>query len=558
MSAAARLRDEAMAAEKAGDLSLAKRLWEDAVDAAPRDPRLLNSAGAAQLRWGDPSRATALFSQARSLAPAELDYPINEAIALGREGRHGTAARLLASVEPIGAPHARYWSARGNAERQSYDFAAAQASYDRALAIDPRHVRATHGRALVALERGQDDALERIDSALSLAPGDFALWQSKAMALDAQGRIAEAVAIGEQIVAQAPQWIEGLQAHAQWRIAAGDKDFTDHYEIAVSKTNAPDEIFASWAKTLAGLDHFAEAAAVARRARTEGGDAERFTLLEAFYAGMAGDSDRAEAIFSGIANVPPSWKNHLARHDIRMGRIDRAERSLGELIEQGAQPDSVNLWALRDVCWRMLGDSRHEWLHGREGLVRPMALEDGGVLEEARAFLRDLHRKAALPIGQSVRGGTQTRGRLFQREEPVIARLHDAIMATLERYRSELPPRDASHPILRHRDDPWKLTHSWSVRLVGAGYHTSHIHPLGILSSALYLIVPDSVDDDGAPGHLEIGRPPPDLRTGLGPMVTIRPSVGHLALFPSSLYHGTRDFEEGERMTVAFDVSNGE
>jgi hypothetical protein len=34
----------------------------------------------------------------------------------------------------------------------------------------------------------------------------------------------------------------------------------------------------------------------------------------------------------------------------------------------------------------------------------------------------------------------------------------------------------------------------------------------------------------------------------------IRPHVGRLALFPSTLFHGTRPFSAGERMTVAFDV----
>ncbi|MXP10783.1 2OG-Fe(II) oxygenase family protein [Pseudoblastomonas halimionae] len=557
MSDAARLRDEAMAAEKAGDSPRARQLFESAVKVAPEDPRLLNSAGAAYLRWGDLAQAIALFAKARALAPAELDYPINEAIALGREGRHGAAARLLASVEQIGKSQARYWSARGNAERQAYDFASAQASYDNALAVDPRHARAAHGRAIIAFERGQADTLQRFDRAIALAPGEIALWRTKAMALDAEGRTTEALAIGEQVVTQIPQWVEGLESYAQLRIGTGEKDFASHYDDAVGKTDAPDEIFGSWAKMLAGLDRFAEAADVAARARREAREPESFALSEAVYAGLACDNDRAEAIFTKIGDVPRDWQKHAARQDIRMGRIERAERTLGALIESRDQHDDVDLWALRDVCWRLLDDPRHEWLHGREGLVRPMPLGNPQVLDEARTALRELHRKAALPIGQSVRGGTQTRGRLFQREEPILAKLHDAIMTTLERYRREMPERDESHPILRHRDERWKLTHSWSVRLVGAGYHTSHIHPLGILSSALYLIVPDSVDDDGAPGHLEIGRPPPDLQTALGPIMTIRPSVGHLALFPSSLYHGTRDFDEGERMTVAFDVSIG-
>jgi hypothetical protein len=41
----------------------------------------------------------------------------------------------------------------------------------------------------------------------------------------------------------------------------------------------------------------------------------------------------------------------------------------------------------------------------------------------------------------------------------------------------------------------------------------------------------------------------------LPPFRTIEPKPGRLALFPSYMWHGTRPFAEGERMTVAFDVS---
>jgi hypothetical protein len=156
-------------------------------------------------------------------------------------------------------------------------------------------------------------------------------------------------------------------------------------------------------------------------------------------------------------------------------------------------------------------------------------------------------------------------GILFHRTEAILAELHAAIRATLENYRSGLPRSDETHPLLRHRAVPWQLAGSWSVRLTGGSagtgdYHTAHIHPQGIVSSALYLVVPDAAQDpDARRGWLEIGRPPPDLRLRLEPLRLIQPQVGHLALFPSTLYHGTTAFEStgkqiAERMTVAFDV----
>jgi hypothetical protein len=44
------------------------------------------------------------------------------------------------------------------------------------------------------------------------------------------------------------------------------------------------------------------------------------------------------------------------------------------------------------------------------------------------------------------------------------------------------------------------------------------------------------------------------LALNLDPLHMIRPQPGRLALFPSTMFHGTRPFPAGERMTVAFDV----
>jgi len=40
----------------------------------------------------------------------------------------------------------------------------------------------------------------------------------------------------------------------------------------------------------------------------------------------------------------------------------------------------------------------------------------------------------------------------------------------------------------------------------------------------------------------------------LPPIRTIEPKPGRLVLFPSTMWHGTRPFDAGERLTVAFDV----
>ena len=58
----------------------------------------------------------------------------------------------------------------------------------------------------------------------------------------------------------------------------------------------------------------------------------------------------------------------------------------------------------------------------------------------------------------------------------------------------------------------------------------------------------------GAGGTYRLGIPPPELGLPLTAYRTIRPEPGRLAIFPSTTWHGTVPFDEGERLVVAFDV----
>jgi hypothetical protein len=66
--------------------------------------------------------------------------------------------------------------------------------------------------------------------------------------------------------------------------------------------------------------------------------------------------------------------------------------------------------------------------------------------------------------------------------------------------------------------------------------------------------LPEPGGGDPQAGWLELGRPPPDLRLDLPPLYAIEPNPRQCALFPSTLYHGTRRFTAGRRMTVAIDI----
>jgi hypothetical protein len=76
---------------------------------------------------------------------------------------------------------------------------------------------------------------------------------------------------------------------------------------------------------------------------------------------------------------------------------------------------------------------------------------------------------------------------------------------------------------------------------------------MGWFSSALYVALPEAGEGDA--GWLTLGAPQKELGLDVAPFRKIEPKPGRLVLFPSTMWHGTVPFAEGERLTIAFDVA---
>lgn len=546
--------EKARVAGQFGDTLQSLAVLESGLAAHPNSALLEHAAGSVLMMQGRPDVAADHFGKAYALELKTFDHAVDQAIALTESGRNSEALAVLTKVEKKGARYAHYCSTRANAERGAGNGAKAAVWYDRALKIEPERPKALLGRANVALERGESSAVRRFNKALTVDPNNPMIQMGKAQALEMAGDFDAAIEELDRVTAAHPQLTDALHLKAQLRHARGEEDFASHYAEAVKR--APDDrsIPASWCIALAGMDREAEAMEVAAQARTALPDDPNFAMLEAVYAGASGDQTRADAIFN-TATLAPDSEVHHARHRVRQGEFDRAAALLESFLE--AYPNSIDGWSLRGIIWRLLDDPRADWLHEQAGMVELMPLgARSGLIDKAVRSLRKLHEASTMHLGQALRGGTQTRGALFQRADPALAELHETARKALQRYRAGLPDKDKAHPLLRHRDAPWRITGAWSVRMTGdGGHHRSHIHPEGIVSSALYLVVPDEVQEDGQRGWLELGRPPADLGLDLPPLRVIQPQAGHLALFPSTLYHNTTPFETAERLTVAFDVA---
>jgi tetratricopeptide (TPR) repeat protein len=537
-----------------GNVGVARRYFEAAQRLAPNDPQIANNLGNLLADLGNDPEALRAYERALSLNPSFAEAMFNRALLLERVGRTEEARTAYWSLVTLEPRDARFWCGLGALEKEEGNLQAAADAFDQALALESENVLAANGRARVALERSERDVRSHYRAARRLSPRDRQLIFEEAEARLAEGDRAALDDFAEA-VQEAPDWTFGQIALARMLHASEEANrFADHVEALLHKDPSRSDLWIEYIQMLGAAGLPAEASEAAHRARTALGDSAWLALTEAGYAGQAGDLDRAEALLAALPVGVPGRAIQDCLHQIRRGNIDSALLHIDHVLEEDRL--SVSAWTLAELVYRKAGDPRSQWLSGQEGLIRSIDLPlDAAAFAAVDALLLALHANGAELLGQSVRAGTQTRWQLFDRPEPEIAPLRRALTEAVAAYMATLPPADPDHPLLRYKDAPTRISGSWSVRLTGSGHHVPHFHPNGIVSSACYFRVPACTENEE--GWLELGRPPADLLLELEPLTKIAPRPGRLVLFPSFLYHGTRPFGTGERMSVAFDVTPG-
>lgn len=486
---------------------------------------------------------------------ASPDSIIEHALAALRSQREEEAVGLVDEAARRHPDNVRLRQLLGALHRGLDDLGPAIAAYDRAAALAPDNPEIAHVRARAYLDAGKP-ASALFEQARSLAPAEQTVRLGKVTAILAERGPMAAIAELERELAEAPAWVEGQAQLARLRRTAGDRaGFARSFEEALALV--PREVNV-WNQYLASLmfagQHEAVLAAV-ERGRAAAGRHRMFDLYEAVAHDDLGNLGRSAPLFEAMASVnDPAIAIYRIRHLLRAGRHDEATI----LAERWAPtPYGDQVLPYLSLCWRLTRDSRWPWLEGDARLVGVYDLaEELGPIEDLAALLRSLHRAQDQPLDQSVRGGTQADG-ILTRLEPEIRRARAAIVAAVERHIRQLPPLDDAHPLLSApRDRPVRLTGSWSVRLKGEGHHISHVHPGGWLSSAFYVALPNEAERGPAPaGWLSLGEPPAELGIDLRPLSLIEPKPGRLVLFPSTMWHATKPFAAGERLTMAFDVA---
>ena len=414
-----------------------------------------------------------------------------------------------------------------------------------ATALSPRDA------ALAAFASGNEGAAGLLDAALRDNPGDGALLIATTVAALRAGSDRPFAKL-EDMLARAPDWIEGHKALARLKVEAGDATHLAAIEAAIRHLPRHPRLWLAYLGLLGAAGRHTEAADHAARLRRDIGDMPGLRLIEAKHRGLAGDVEAAAVLLASLPADHPECDYEAARNALRQGDLEAAQDVIDRALV--VQPEDMRAWALAEVCWRLAANPRHQWLVPGPALFRQFHLElSDSELAELAEVLRTLHTGQAAPLGQSVEGGTQTYGHLHLRRDPAIARLFAAIEVALADYVAGLPQFGEGHPLAPLKAGRTHLLASWSIRLTAGGRHVPHLHDTGKISSAAHIACPAGLGAEE--GVLELGSLPEDIPLPHGPFTRFAPLPGHLVLFPSFVYHATTRFAAGERLTVAFDAA---
>lgn len=475
----------------------------------------------------------------------------------GKALEEGQEERALPLVER-GANQfnsALLWQWKALLQRSIDEHERALDSFQKAARLAPADVSIAHGHARTAMEAGLD-ARPLYERAISLAPRNGQILLGMAAARAAAGEGDRAISELQAALEMAPAWLFGHEQLAQLKATQGRaSEATASLDRALARFPNAQPLWETLLNVQLRRGAYETLEDTVARAKAAGVNSPEFAIYEGIHAAEFDPAIRPEKLFRDypdrVEKVLGSWR---IRHLLRVGAVEAALPLIDRAIE--ADP-TAEVWAYTATAWRLAGDPRSEWLEGNDRLVNVVDLSNAlPPLETLADTLRALHVAKGEYLDQSVRGGTQTDGPLLCRIDPVIRGLRSAIVGAVESYAAQLPPIDVKHPALRHpRDRRVRFTGSWSVRLRSGGHHSNHVHPMGWVSSALYVALPDRApgERDDA-GWFTLGEPDSLLGIDLAPWRKIEPRPARLVLFPSWMWHGTVPFEQGERLTVAFDV----
>lgn len=487
---------------------------------------------------------------------------VEQAQALAAVGRLNEALDVLTPVVANANAPWQALSAQADLLKRAGRLAESAAASQRLVAVRPHSVPARHNLASTLGDLGRAAEAEAACRGAMAIGGDAPeTWLVLARAMQAQSRFDEAEDAYRQALARRPGYGDALRDLSQL-IWMRDVDL----EAACAPLDA----------AIAASPAAPKPRQIKARLLEYAGEAERaYRTLVAGPLDGPGELAAAQSCLMLDARRALDHANRaaaLAGGEVAAIMVTQAEclLALGEAeaalvpIEalRAREPLNQHVLAFQATAWRMLGDDRYGPMYDYDAFVRPYRLEtpqgwaslEAYLVDLARA-LHQLHTLKTHPVGQSLRGGSQSAAALTESDDPAIRAFFQAIDKPIRDYMAAVGQGD--DPLRARNTGDYRIQGSWSVRLRPNGFHADHIHSNGWLSSACHIELPpvitDEVAGEGREGWLRFGAPP--SLPSLAAEHHVQPKPGTLVLFPSYMWHGTQPFGgEASRLTLAFDV----
>jgi tetratricopeptide (TPR) repeat protein len=589
---------QGLSLQRSGRHADAERLYRTLTQTHLPHPDVLQLLALALKAQGKLDEAEACFRQSLSLNPTQAHVWNNLGNLMLSQRRPNDAVAAYTEAIALNGHYVEAWIGFGDASLATNDLPAAENAYNQARALEPQRASAQVGLAAVAAKREDEETTDKIlrqviardpnnavalhnlgislarrglgaeasaltERAIALRPARADMLATHAYALQLRSQFEPAIALYRQAVARDPFYIPAYENLSRLLWALGKHEaFTADLDSAIARNPGFAPLLLTKANLLGHAERFAEAREVYGRALALSDDPiahDGYARMSAELgdAATAFDHHRSAVAKNALASTPRANYGHSL---LRFGEYREAITVLDGAVD--CDPTDQSALGILTLALRAANDPREQYLADYERFAKPVEVPVPRGYKDMASFnvelnraLDALHRTEVEPIDQTLRKGTQTLGSLFGRRLEIVDRLRERFDEVIRDYIAALPDDDL-HPFLRRKASAFRYRTSWSSRLKDSGFHTTHIHPKGWISSAYYIELPGEVGDHKRKeGWFTLGEPPFDLRWNEPIRRHIQPKEGTLVLFPSYFYHGTVPFHSHtNRTTIAFDV----
>lgn len=555
----------AMIARQKNQFAAAEAFFNKSLEANPNQPSVHANYANMLMATGRLEQAIAGYKKAVGLNAGFLNGWYNMALAFRAAESAEQAKQAIEKARELAPRSAAVLEVYASILQLMGDIEGAANTFRRGLDYESGNARlwCQYG-SLLKSEAQFSEAAAAFEKAVSLGLRAPDIYQSLAETYYEQGNVRKAQEIYDTAIRDFPKDAHTHFMRAKfWWETGHNEDHLAAIKAAIQANGSDTALWGAYFDLLAFEGRYDKILEHLVIAREHCAFEPRLRLAEAVALSALGRGEEATKAFEALLEIDPEGippKRAFAEHLVKVHEFDRAARVCDQILD--IDPYDQMALVMQGTAWEQSGNPKAKWLMDYERMVIPVDIEApvgyesrAAFFDEVRAELEKLHQMEAHPLDQTLRGGTQTNGFLFRLKNPILQQLKQQIEVAIQSVLDNFP-NEQDHPFWGRHRGGFEFKGAWSVRLKSQGFHTNHYHPEGWFSSALYIALPDVVNDENADhqGWIQFGVPTAEIGLEAKAKRVVKPEIGKLVLFPSYMWHGTVPFvSDDPRITVAFD-----